>query len=53
MEWGARIPAWPTRLFWSLQTGDSNAWIYLVAGLAYQIVLLVAMLRQFNLAMHR
>jgi len=44
---------WPARLFWSLQTGDSNAWIYLVAGLAYQIVLLVAMLRRFNLAMHR
>jgi fluoroquinolone transport system permease protein len=39
---------WPAKLLWTLQTGGGNAWRYLAAGLAYQLLLLFILLRRFN-----
>jgi fluoroquinolone transport system permease protein len=39
---------WPAKTLWALQTGDANAWLYLLVGLIYQALLLVALLRRFN-----
>jgi fluoroquinolone transport system permease protein len=39
---------WPARLYWAFQSGDPNYWFYLVGGLAYQLLLLAALLIRFN-----
>jgi fluoroquinolone transport system permease protein len=39
---------WPAKLLWTLQTGEGDAWRYLAAGLAYQLPLLLILLRRFN-----
>jgi fluoroquinolone transport system permease protein len=39
---------WPARLLWTLQAGGGNAWLYLAAGLVYQLILLLILLRRFN-----
>ncbi|MEP7274447.1 MAG: hypothetical protein ABI882_23350, partial [Acidobacteriota bacterium] len=39
---------WPAKLLWTLQAGGGNAWLYLAAGLAYQLILLIILLRRFN-----
>ena len=44
---------WPAKAFWSLQAGDANYWLYLLAGLVYQSVLLALLLRRFNQVMRR
>lgn len=39
---------WPAKLFWTLQTGEAQAWLYLVVGLAYQVFLLRFLLQRFE-----
>ncbi len=39
---------WPAKLLWTLQAGGGNPWLYLTAGLAYQLILLIILLRRFN-----
>ena len=39
---------WPAKLLWAFQQKESASWIYLVAGLAYQLLLLVVLMRRFN-----
>ncbi len=44
---------WPARLYWALSAGEPDWWIYLLAGLAYQALLLAALLRRFERVMYR
>ncbi|MFQ5639406.1 MAG: hypothetical protein ACE5IR_15585 [bacterium] len=44
---------WPMKFFWMLPAGDSQAWIYFVLGLIYQLFLLWALLRRFNRVIYR
>ena len=51
---------WPARLYWALggiptegAMGEPGWWIYLLAGLAYQVLLLAALLRRFERVMYR
>jgi fluoroquinolone transport system permease protein len=39
---------WPAKSLWNFQQDEQTAWLYLVAGLAYQSLLLAALLRRFN-----
>ena len=42
---------WPARLYWALGAGEPGRWAYLLAGLAYQALLLAALLRRFERVM--
>ncbi|MDX1436841.1 MAG: ABC transporter permease [Anaerolineales bacterium] len=44
---------WPVKLFWELGAGSSNAWVFLVVGLAYQGLVLAYFLRRFNKVLYR
>jgi fluoroquinolone transport system permease protein len=44
---------WPAQLYRALGAGEPGWWIYLLAGLAYQALLLAALLRHFERAMYR
>jgi len=44
---------WPARLYWAVGAHEPGWWIYLLAGLAYQALLLVALLRRFERVMYR
>jgi fluoroquinolone transport system permease protein len=48
---GAAPTYWPARLYWALGAGAPDWWVYLAAGLAYQGLLLVLVLRRFNRVM--
>jgi fluoroquinolone transport system permease protein len=39
---------WPAKLLWAFQQEEATAWIYLAAGLAYQLLLLAVLMRRFN-----
>jgi fluoroquinolone transport system permease protein len=39
---------WTAKLLWTLESGEANPWPYLAAGLTYQSLLLVILLRRFN-----
>jgi fluoroquinolone transport system permease protein len=39
---------WPASLLWAVQAGDRFAWALLPAGLAYQALLIAALLRRFS-----
>jgi fluoroquinolone transport system permease protein len=41
---------WPARLLWALARGEALWWLVLLAGLAYQAVLIALLLRRFNRA---
>jgi fluoroquinolone transport system permease protein len=44
---------WPLKLFWELQAGAPDVWVYGLVGLAYQGLLLFALLRRFQQVMSR
>jgi fluoroquinolone transport system permease protein len=44
---------WPLKLFWELQAGAPDAWLYGLVGLVYQGLLLLALLRRFQRVMTR
>jgi fluoroquinolone transport system permease protein len=44
---------WPVKSFWMLQAGEPNAWVCLLVGTVYQLLLLVLLLRRFNMALQR
>lgn len=54
-EWAfALAPTyWPAKVFWTAQTEASGAWVYLLAGLIYQGLLLAVLVRRFDDAIHR
>jgi fluoroquinolone transport system permease protein len=54
-EWvlGIAPTFWPARLYWALGMGEPSWWIYMLAGLAYQGLLLAALLRRFERVMYR
>jgi fluoroquinolone transport system permease protein len=39
---------WPAKALWTFQQGEPSAWIYPVAGLIYQLLLLEVLRRRFN-----
>ena len=39
---------WPARQLWTLQEGGGNAWLFLTAGLVYQLILLLLLLGRFR-----
>ena len=48
------LPAdWPVKLVWALQASSPGAWLYLPAGLAYQLLILGLLLRKFRRAIYR
>ena len=44
---------WSIKLYWVLYAGESGGWIFFVAGIIYQLLILVLLLRRFNAIMHR
>ena len=44
---------WPVKLYWVLDAGEPRAWIYLLVGVIYQLILLAVLLRRFNMIMHQ
>lgn len=49
----ALVPTyWPAKTLWVTATSGASSWIYLLAGLAYQVLLLWILLRRFEFVMH-
>ncbi len=44
---------WPVKLYWVLEAGEPGAWLYLVVGWLYQLLLLAYLLRRFNRVLHQ
>ena len=44
---------WPMKFYWVVHTHAKAAWLYLLVGLVYQMLLLVLLLRRFDRVMHR
>lgn len=44
---------WPAKLYWVLDAGEPNAWIYFIAGIGYQSLLLALLMRHFNRTIQR
>lgn len=44
---------WPLKLYWTLDAGESGAWLYFFGGVIYQIGLLIVLVRRFDRDMHR
>jgi fluoroquinolone transport system permease protein len=48
------IPAyWPLKVYWLLESGAANVWLYAAIGLLYQAVLIVLSQRRFYKVLHR
>ena len=43
---------WPVKLFLVLQSGQPGAWMYFLAGFAYELALVAILLRRFDRVMH-
>lgn len=39
---------WPAKFYWMIQSGEPGAWLAFLIGIAYQVLLLVVLLRRFN-----
>jgi fluoroquinolone transport system permease protein len=44
---------WPMKVYWVLEAGGSNVWVYVLVALAYQFTLLAFLMRRFNKVIHR
>ena len=44
---------WPLKLFWMLEAGEPRAWLYFLAGLTYQSLLIAILLRRFKTVIAR
>ena len=44
---------WPLKLFWMLEAGEPRAWLYFLAGLTYQSLLIAILLRRFKMVIAR
>ena len=44
---------WPLKVFWMLEAGEPRVWLYFLAGLAYQSLLVAILMRRFKTAMAR
>ena len=43
---------WPAKLYWELEAGSSNAWIYLLIGVLYLACLIALLNRRFQRILH-
>ena len=43
----------PSKLFWMLEAGEPRAWLYFLAGLTYQSLLIAILLRRFKMVIAR
>ena len=44
---------WPLKLFWMLEAGEPRVWLYFLAGLAYQSLLIALLVRRFKTVITR
>jgi fluoroquinolone transport system permease protein len=44
---------WPMKVYWVLDAGEPNAWLFVAIGLTYQGLLLALLMRRFDQVMHR
>ena len=44
---------WPLKLFWMLEASEPRAWLYFLAGLTYQSLLIAILLRRFKMVIAR
>lgn len=44
---------WPLKLFWMLEAGEPGVWLYWIAGLAYQGLLVAVLVRRFKAVISR
>lgn len=44
---------WPLKLFWMLEAGEPGAWLYFLAGLIYQGLLILVLTRRFRTVISR
>ena len=44
---------WPLKLFWMLEAGEPGVWLYWIAGLAYQGLLVAVLVRRFKAVIAR
>lgn len=44
---------WPLKLFWMLEAGEPRVWLYFIAGLSYQSLLIAILLRRFKRVISR
>ncbi len=44
---------WPLKLFWMLEAGEPRVWLYFIAGLSYQALLIAILLRRFKQVISR
>ena len=44
---------WPLKVFWMLEAGEPRVWLYFLAGLAYQSLLIAILLRRFKTVISR
>ena len=44
---------WPVKLFWMLEAGEPGAWIYFLAGLSYQSLMIAMLIRRFKTVITR
>lgn len=44
---------WPLKLFWMLEAGEPGVWLYWIAGLAYQGLLVAVLVRRFQAVISR
>jgi fluoroquinolone transport system permease protein len=53
LAFGLTPTYWPAKLYWMLQADDPGWWVYLVVGLAFQLLLIALVLGRFNRVMHQ
>ena len=44
---------WPLKVFWMLEAGEPGAWVYFLAGMAYQGLLVWILVRRFQAVLTR
>ena len=53
MAFGIDPLYWPLKLFWMLEAHEPRAWLYFLAGLTYQSLLILILLRRFKTVIAR
>ena len=44
---------WPLKVFWMLEAGEARVWLYFLAGLSYQSLLIALLVRRFKTVIAR
>ncbi len=53
LAFGLMPTYWPVKVYWLLDAGRTDIWGFYIAGLLYQFVLLILLLRRFDRVLHR